>query len=155
MEIAQIYSHTFPSKITRKQCVSYKIMLYAVFTKYLSRQKIFRFSTLCKVLSDHLGRIHNKSHSISNIAVVATTRNGILTRKKNVYSRKKKEKKISGNFRASHCIRNKGLCYIFFAFFRKALGNTFSTLTRKKKLQKCSFLLQVERHRRVWTSFFF
>ena len=119
------------------------------------REKIFRFSTLCKVLSDHLGTIHNKSHSISNIAVVATTRNGILTRKKNVYSRKKKEKKISGNFRASHCVRNKGLCYIFFAFFRKALGNTFSTLTRKKRLQKCSFLLQVERRRRVWTSFFF
>ena len=67
---------------------------------------------------------------------------------------KKKKRKISGNFRASHCVRNKGLCYIFFAFFRKALGNTFSTLTRKKRLQKCSFLLQVERRRHVWTSFF-
>ena len=119
------------------------------------REKIFRFSTLCRVLSDHLGTIHNKSHSISNIAVVATTRNGILTRKKKcIFEKKKREKKISGNFRASHCVRNKGLCYIFFAFFRKALGNTFSTLTRKKRLQKCSFLLQVERRRRMWTSFF-
>ena len=122
---------------------------------YFKREKIFRFSTLCRVLSDHLGTIHNKSHSISNNAVVATTRNGILTRKKKMYIREKKnEKKISGNFRASHCVRNKGLCYIFFAFFRKALGNTFSTLTRKKRLQKCSFLLQVERRRRMWTSFF-
>ena len=60
---------------------------------YFKRETIFRFSTLCRVLSDHLGTIHNKSHSISNNAVVATTRNGILTRKKKCIFEKKKMRK--------------------------------------------------------------
>ena len=116
-------------------------MLWTVFTKYLSKERKFFVFPHCAEYSQIISvRYIIKAIPYLTLPSLLQLAMAFLREKKIIFEKKKKrEKKISGNFRASHCVRNKGLCYIFFAFFRKALGNTFSTLTRKKGFKNAVF----------------